>query len=116
MPIAMRALKTFSGRAGESRRKEFLVEDGDDIMVATQGRADHLEKHGLAVPLIKPRAKVESAPQNKMEPPSQNKAAQSGPLPSPGGETGVENAPSSSDLDRAPRVRRSRKPADGLDL
>lgn len=113
MALSMRAIKTFTGRKGESRRPDNLVQGGDDFNVEDQKRADYLEGVGLAVPLIASRVKQESAPVNKMEPPLQNKAAQSGPLPSTGGRTGAPSgAFSLSEQDRVQPKRGSRKPRD----
>lgn len=109
MVFSLRAMKSFTGRSGESRRPGNLVEMGDDFNVVDKRRADYLERKGFAAPLIEPRAKAESVPSNKMEPPLQNRAAGAGPLPSAGGETGPQSG-SASSLDQAPapRTRRSR--------
>lgn len=111
MPISLRALKTFTGRKGESRRPDNLVEMGGDFNVADQNRADYLERAGLAGPLIASGAKKESVPLNKMEQPAQNKAASEGPLRSAGGETGGQSGlPLSPAPDRVHQPRGSRKP------
>ena len=116
MPIKMKALKDFRGREGEGnvRGNKRMVESGVEFNVADQKRADWLEAQGLAVPMFVQKAMQPL--QNKMEPAPANKAAQTGPLASPGGPTGADNPPSSSPPGRQPRRRESRKPGGGLDL
>jgi hypothetical protein len=110
MVFTLRALKTFTGRPGESRKPADLVEMGSDFNVTDKRRAEYLERKGFAVPLMKPRAKAEVVPSNKMEPPLQNKAAGDGPLPLTGGETGPQSGSvSSSAPDQAPSRRGSRR-------
>lgn len=115
--LSMRAIKTFNGRKGESHRPDNLVEGGDDITVADQRRFDYLERKGLATPLIKPQAKMQSAPSNKMESVPQNKAAQSGPLSSDGGRSGDTSGHASLSVpDRVQGPKTSHKRGGGRGL
>lgn len=90
----MKALKTF--RVSENSQ---IVHAGDEFEVRKHAR--EYESRGLAVK-IKPLAADVVA---KLE----NKAAQTGPLASPGGLTGADKRPSSSPPDQAPKKRRSTK-------
>lgn len=100
MPVKMKALRSFHG-AGEGR-----VKRGREFAVRDEQRAKELEAHGLA---FRVKEKVETKPQNKMEPPPENKASRDGPLPSVGGPIGAAT-PLSSLLPDHPRpARRSRR-------
>jgi hypothetical protein len=109
--IKMKALRSFGLRNAD----EGHISRGREFTAANEGRARELEEHGLAYRLL-PTEKMEGAPLNKMEPRLKNKAAESGPFDSVGGETGAENASSSSDQDHPQPKRRSKKPGDALDL
>ena len=118
MSITMKPLKDFRGRVGEgnTRQDDRMVVIGPEFKVANQSRTNDLESRGLAVPVVaklaaKPAVKMDQKPLNKMEPAPENKAANTGPLALAGGEIGPETAPSSSQAARAPRKRRSKKPA-----
>lgn len=105
MPITMKADKDFRGNPGEGnvRGDDRNVENGLEFTVATQPRADYLEEQGFAHPIA--AQKAEQPHKNKMEPQPENKAADAGPLPLAGGETGEGKPPSSSPAAPA-RVKR----------
>jgi hypothetical protein len=109
--IPMKKLRS-SGVPGAD---EGYVRRGREFMAANEHRAKELEEAGLAVRLkISPANDI--APGSNPEIVAQNKAASAGPLASPGGEIGVENALSSSDQDHPQRKPRSKKSETGLGL
>jgi len=95
--IRMKALRSFGG----PRSPEGHVKRGREFAAATERRASDLEAEGLA---FRMGSTVTTA-----EPPPPNKAAETGPLASPGGATGAAAPAPSSPLDRAPPARRSRR-------
>jgi hypothetical protein len=97
--IKMKALKSFGVRSANEGR----VKRGREFSAANEQRARDIEDAGLAYRL---EAKAAPALLNKMEPSPSNKAAQSGPLASPGGTTGADAPVPSSPLDHQPRRRR----------
>lgn len=112
MPTTMKALKDFRGKPGEG--KDRMVEAGMEFKVENQSRANDLESRGFAAPVVAAAKLVHL--KNKKLPQPENKAADAGPLASRGGRTGAATPQSSSPPAPAPRTRRSRKPAGGLDL
>lgn len=96
--VRMKSFKTMQGDYGK-------VRPGQEFEVASQNVADALEKKGHAMTL-----KAEAPLQNKMERTLENKAAAAGPLASPGGGTGAENALSSSPAGPAQLGSTSAKP------
>lgn len=104
--MKMKALRSF-GIAGSN---EGHIRRGVEFDTATDVRAKELEEHGLAYPVSAPiETKMDRPLANKMQPPPENKAAHSGPLPFAGGETGEDKQPSSSHQGHQPRARRSRR-------
>ncbi len=97
--IRMKALRTFSGNEGHVKR-------GREFTVAHEHRARDLEDGGLAFRL---EAKMQAMPENKMEPTPQNKAADDGPLPLAGGETGVVEPQRSLPVARQRQRRKSQR-------
>src|SRR6266566_6675204 len=97
--IRMKALTSF----GYGGVNEGPVKRGREFAVASERRAADLEEHGLAFRL---ESKMQAAPENKMEPLPQNKAAETGPLDTPGGVIGEEEPQSLSPPVPAPRPRR----------
>jgi hypothetical protein len=106
--IKMKALRSF----GVRNANEGHLKRGREFTAANEQRARDLEDHGLAYHID---IKAEPKPPNKMEPPPSNKAAQAGPLSSPGGATGEAAPALSSPLDRPQRRRRSTRSKDGQD-
>jgi len=104
--VRMKALTSF-GYAGVN---EGPVKRGREFIVETERRAHDLEEAGLAFRL---ESKMLEEPENKMQPPPQNKAAETGPLDSRGGKTGANATPQSSQADhprrQRPSVRSKRK-------
>lgn len=96
-------MKSFRGQPHEGKIKAGME------FKTPEARAEELELHGLAYRVVPiPQTKMETAPQNKMETAFKNKAASAGPLPSVGGKTGAENAPSLLDQDHQPPQRSSK--------
>lgn len=91
--------------SGVPGANEGYVRRGREFEVANEQRAKDLEDAGLAYRL---GTKMQAPPLNKMEPPASNKAAESGPLDSPGGTTGAEAPAPSSPQARPRRPRQSR--------
>lgn len=110
--IKMKALRSF----GVDGSNEGHIRRGHEFPVANEHRAKELEEHGLAYPIAVQNKMIESPMQAATQPPAQNKAAHSGPLPLAGGETGAETQPLSSPPDHPQRGRRSRRSKDTLDL
>lgn len=102
--IKMKALRSANMGAGGSH-----VKRGREFEVETDQRANELEAHGLAYRI---ETKAMQAPQNKMEPAPQNKAADAGPLDFPGGTTGEGTLALSSPQDHPRRRRGSRSSKD----
>jgi hypothetical protein len=105
--IKMKALRSF----GVSGSNEGHISRGREFTAAHEARAKDLEEHGLAYRL---EFKAEPKLVNKMEPPPSNKAAEAGPLDSPGGTTGAVAPAPSSPPDRPQRQRRSTRSKDDL--
>lgn len=101
--MKMKALKCFRhGQRGP------IVSPGDLFDEPNSGTADYYERNGMAYPVMTgpaPTVAREAAVQGA--PAKINEAAETGPLASPGGETGAVTPPSSSPAARAPRTRRS---------
>ena len=100
--MKMKALKSFRH---PNERRQVRIGDEFDVSDST---ARELEILGHAVKVHAP-AKMDDARKTKVEKPLENKAAETGPLASPGGETGAENAPSPSPAAPARRGRPSRQ-------
>jgi hypothetical protein len=100
--IKMKALR--SANMGENSSK---VRRGREFGVATEQRANELEVHGLAYRI---QTKSFEPPAAVVVPP-QNRAAESGPLGSPGGTTGADELALSSPQGRPQRRRTSRRSA-----
>lgn len=105
--IRMKALMSFGVRSAN----EGHVMRGREFTAAHEQRARDLEEAGLAYRID---TKMQAAPLNKMEPPPSNKAAEAGPLDSPGGTTGVDAPAPSSPAAPQRRRRRSNNSADDL--
>lgn len=101
----MKALKSF--RVGET---DSVVAPGSEFECSNNS-ARNYESRGMAV-RIRPMASARRGEAKTVE----NKAAQAGPLDSPGGEIGGEIPPSSSPADPARRKYRSKNTEGGLDL
>lgn len=84
--IRMKALRTFRG-SGEG---DVMIFAGKEFETERDRRADDLERHGLAT-------RIAVVP---VKPAEQNKAADAGPLPSDGGQTGEAKPPSSLPADQ----------------
>jgi len=110
MSIVMKALRSFRGEPGEGNIKggdNRMVDEGGEFTVASERRAEVLERAGLAAPIAKIKQPAPASAKAASATTAENKAASAGPLPSVGGKTGGEPAPSLLDQDHRPPQRSS---------
>lgn len=98
--IKMKALRSFGVRTAN----EGKVQRGREFSAASEQRARDLEAAGLAFRLHPVKLAQDQVDQAA----PQNKAAENGPLASPGGTTGADAPVPSSPPDRPRRTRRSK--------
>jgi hypothetical protein len=103
--IKMKALRSFGVRNAD----EGKIMRGREFDAATDHRAKDLEEAGLAYRI---EAKIVPQPLVEMTTPPSNKAAEAGPLASPGGATGADAPAPSSPPDHPRRGRRSKASKD----